>query len=385
MYCLLETLSCYNKFEPVRIMTVRIARTEHVPEENGSSRYWVVYILTEIWKRLLDRSDVQPNDNFFSLGGNASIAAELFLEVERTTGRHLPIATLNSAPTIVSLAAALEEDVYAESSPLVQMKSGPDRLPVFISPGLGGNVMELWQIGQQIRSPHPIYAIQAVDLDEAYITSLKMENIVESYIRNIERLQSSGPFYLVGMSFGGLIMLEVARRLLERGEKIALLALLDSYMHPRYWPLKTWVGIFTQRAKHHALALTRMPVRKAIPYAVRRFYFFSSHLRFRSGRTTRLASNDVAHPIAKKIRSAGGVVFSRHNLKYYPGKVAFMKCEKNKYFPDDPISIWSKWVGGLEIYPIPGDHQTMLTTNTGLVAEQLSIALRKADAMDSKG
>jgi acetoacetyl-CoA synthetase len=348
------------------------------------SGYWVVYILTEIWERLLNRSDIQPNDNFFDLGGNALIATEMFLEIEKATGRHLPTTTLNRAPTISSLAAALEEDVYAESSPLVQIKSGLDRSPVFISPGVGGNVMELWRIGQQMQSPHPIYAIQATDLDEAYEANFDLETIAESYIRSIMSLQPSGPFYLAGMSFGGLIMMEVANRLLERGEKIALLALLDSYVHSRYWPRRTWVGIFTRRAAHHALALTKMPVREVIPYAVRRLTFFSNHLKFRRGKTAQLVVVDVAHPVVKKLRNAAGLALARHNPKYYPGKVAFIKCERNKYFPDDPVSIWGKWVGGLEIYPIPGDHQSMLTTNTGNVAKQLSAAVSNADSAFAK-
>jgi hypothetical protein len=230
-------------------------------QSQAANAYLVAHILTIIWERVLHRSPIKPTDNFFALGGSDLTAAQLFLEIKNATGRDLPVSTINCAPTISSLAAALEEDVYANSSPLVQIKPGVDPSPVFMSPGLGANVMELWQLGQQIQSSHPVYAIQVKDLYSSDATGI-MEEIVQSYLIEIERVQADGPFYLVGMSFGGLIMMEVAHRLLERGQKVALLALLDTQLPPRHWPLKTWIGIYVRRAKYHAKTLLDCPPKK---------------------------------------------------------------------------------------------------------------------------
>ncbi|MGA9508213.1 MAG: phosphopantetheine-binding protein, partial [Candidatus Sulfotelmatobacter sp.] len=46
--------------------------------------------LLPIWQRVLKRSSVQAKDNFFDLGGSPALAAELFSEIAKICGRHLP-------------------------------------------------------------------------------------------------------------------------------------------------------------------------------------------------------------------------------------------------------------------------------------------------------
>jgi acetoacetyl-CoA synthetase len=347
-------------------------------ENQAGSGYLVANILIMIWERVLDRSPIRPTDNFFALGGNDFTAAQLFLEIKNATGRDLPVSTINRAPTIFSLAAALEEDVYANSSPLVQIKPGVDPCSVFISPGLGANVMELWQLGQQIQSSHAVYAIQVKDLPNSDPTGI-MEDIVQSYVKEIERVQLNGPFYLVGMSFGGLIMMEIAHRFLDRGQQVALLALLDTQLPPRYWPLKTWIGIYVRRAKHHAMTLVRLPAKQAVRYAIQRLKFFVYHLRFRGGKPPELPIDIDVHPVVKKLRNAAAEALSQHTPRYYPGTVVYLKCEENVHYPEDPSSIWSDRVGRLEIYPVPGNHESLVTSNVTALAKQISIALNKVD------
>ena len=53
--------------------------------------------------------------------------------------------------------------------------------------------------------------------------------MAECYVSAITEVQPHGPYLLAGMCFGGLVAMEIARRLSERGEPIGLLALLDTY------------------------------------------------------------------------------------------------------------------------------------------------------------
>jgi thioesterase domain-containing protein len=47
------------------------------------------------------------------------------------------------------------------------------------------------------------------------------------YLREIRMLQSEGPYFLGGFSFGGLVAFEMAQQLQKQGEDVALLILLD--------------------------------------------------------------------------------------------------------------------------------------------------------------
>jgi thioesterase domain-containing protein len=49
------------------------------------------------------------------------------------------------------------------------------------------------------------------------------------YIKAIQTIQPSGPYYIGGWSLGGAIAFEIAQQLSIAGQEIALLALLDSY------------------------------------------------------------------------------------------------------------------------------------------------------------
>src|SRR5271154_3700929 len=121
----------------------------------------VVEVLTAIWQRVLQLESVGADDNFFDLGGDSALALELFHEIALACGRELPPVMIYHAPTIAALAALLEEPVAPRVPPLVQLKSGSDEPPVFIAHGLGGSVMDFFQVVKHIQTPHAIHGMQA--------------------------------------------------------------------------------------------------------------------------------------------------------------------------------------------------------------------------------
>ena len=56
------------------------------------------------------------------------------------------------------------------------------------------------------------------------------------YLDQIRIIQPSGPYHLLGWSFGGFVAFAIANRLQIRGEQVALLALLDSYPNDQGTP-----------------------------------------------------------------------------------------------------------------------------------------------------
>src|SRR5579863_4667074 len=95
----------------------------------------MVDVLTPIWERVLRRPAIQPDDNFFDLGGDSLLAVELFSEIERVCGRELAPVTIYCAPTIASLAAVLDEPTAPRFPPLLQLKTGTEAPPLFLAHG----------------------------------------------------------------------------------------------------------------------------------------------------------------------------------------------------------------------------------------------------------
>lgn len=69
----------------------------------------LVLSIIELYRRLLDRDDVDGETNFFTNGGNSLLGAKLLQHVEETTGASVKLADLFAAPTPAELARHVRE------------------------------------------------------------------------------------------------------------------------------------------------------------------------------------------------------------------------------------------------------------------------------------
>ena len=114
----------------------------------------MIEVLTPIWQRVLQLSSIRVDDNFFDLGGDSSLALQLFTEIAQVCGRELPPVMIYQAPTIAALAALLEQSSAPRFPALVLLKAGAEEPPVFIAHGLGGSVMDFFQLVKHMESDH---------------------------------------------------------------------------------------------------------------------------------------------------------------------------------------------------------------------------------------
>ena len=142
-------------------------------------------------------------------------------------------------------------------------------------------------------------------------------------------------------------MLEVAHRMLERGDEVALLALVDSYPHPRFWPFRIWLGVLWRRARYHASALSRLEIRQLIPYVTRRFANLLQHIRKRGGEHfEREPSVAKSMPEAlNEVLRSSILALASYRPRYYPGKVTFLQASLAAQHPDDDRLVWGKLAG----------------------------------------
>src|SRR5438128_1674894 len=164
-----------------------------------------VELLLGLWQRVLQTDEVTPDSNFFDLGGDSLLALNLFLEIERATGRQLPITAIYDAPTVAEQALLLQDEQAPEFSPLVLLKSGNGSPPLFIFHGIGGTVVEFAQLGKLIEIDGAVYAVQAQGVDGSLPPLESVEEMAALYVDAIRAVQPNGPYRLCGYSFGGVI------------------------------------------------------------------------------------------------------------------------------------------------------------------------------------
>ncbi len=192
--------------------------------------------LAEIFRELLGAHRIGIHDDFFRLGGHSILAIRLMARVKDLFGVTLPLSTLLRAPTVSQLAAAVVSGDESSSTTVVKLESGDLAPPLFCFPGsygrermLLGHGLMLAALSRQIGAGFPFYGVTIGALPRDLDPNMLIEFAAERAVADIQAHRPSGPYLLGGFSLGGLVAVEVARKLLASGEKVALLALLDVY------------------------------------------------------------------------------------------------------------------------------------------------------------
>ena len=186
--------------------------------------------LVEIWQRVLKVNPVGVLDGYFELGGTSLLAVCLFVEIEEKFGRHLPLATLFTSPTIRALATCLEGDApQREWRNLVPIQATGSRPPLFCFHAAGGNVLFYRDLARHLGAGQPVYGLQAREMPSTGTYLDTVEGMASEYLKELVEFQPQGPYYLCGSSFGGLLAYEVAQQLRACHQDVALVALFDTY------------------------------------------------------------------------------------------------------------------------------------------------------------
>ena len=316
----------------------------------------MIEVLTPIWQRVLQLSSIRVDDNFFDLGGDSSLALQLFTEIAQVCGRELPPVMIYQAPTIAALAALLEQSSAPRFPALALLKAGAEKPPVFIAHGLGGSVMDFFQPVKHMESDHPIYGMQTRGIDGVDEPLESIEGMAQFYLDAVRELQPHGPYALVGYSLGGLVVLEMAQRLSADGEKVALLAMLDAYPHMRFLSLGQRVRLIARQARRGLRTIRDLG----------------------SSASYQNPAGASFTPAMQRVRDSAYLALTRYQPRFYRGKIRFVRAEISSGFPDDPAAVWANLSDELEVNTVPGDHLGMIATHFEALASVLSRYLTEA-------
>ena len=221
--------------------------------------------LAGIWRKVLGIPAVGVHDDFFDLGGNSLLAVLLAARIEKRCGVAVTPAVLFEAPTVSRLAAWIRERGAALSwSPLVAIQPNGDRPPFFCVHGAGGHVVGYADLARRLGPDQPVYGLQAIGLDGRQVPETDLQAMAARYVTEIRSLQPRGPYYLGGLSFGGVVAFEMARALDAQGERVGLLALFDT-TRPGHWTSlskRQRFSNYARRVRYHGRQLilrTRTP------------------------------------------------------------------------------------------------------------------------------
>jgi amino acid adenylation domain-containing protein len=214
-----------RKAFPAPDMSALPAGSSHVAPRNELEER-----LAAIWQEVLKRQSIGVDDNFFELGGHSLLAARLFALIDKGLALKMPLAILFQAPTIRQLAETIQRRVSnACWSSLVPISTQGNGTPLFLIHGAEGNVLLYRNLADEMGPGQRLFGLQSRGLDGREQLKRSIESMAATYLTEIEAVQPKGPYYLAGYCLGGTIALEIAQRLRRSGERVALLAMLETY------------------------------------------------------------------------------------------------------------------------------------------------------------
>jgi amino acid adenylation domain-containing protein len=351
--------------------------------------------IAKMWSGLLSIDTVGIHDDFFDLGGNSILAVQLMVAIGKTFGRQLLPAAIFQAPTIGQISQLLQQKGDSSLPSIIPLRPEGSGTPFFWIHGDSGNASLLDYLDPE----QPVYGLEHQSQDGQPAKYLSVETIAEYYLRQIREIQPQGPYLLGGYSFGGTIAFEAAQNLTKQGERISLLAMLDSA-----YPSSTPPGSANRdenseapESEHpldihsHLQKLAKLGFMDRVRYLQVRFKnrlngLIGNRLRRNFKWLQCKVSLKAGWKLPASVRSYYILeVYKRARSSYsphvFPGPAIYFKSTKQSTYHRDS---WQKLMRELEVYEVPGDHMDLIKReNVPHWARTLGCCVAKAQTLDT--
>jgi thioesterase domain-containing protein/aryl carrier-like protein len=361
-----------------------VASERLVITSTDSSKDEVEATLTRWWKELLGIDAVGIQDNFFDLGGQSLTGVRLLAKMNKKYGVDLKLATLFSSPTIEKLCALVRNQSASPSfHSLIEIQPNGTKPPLFLIHEIEGSVIVFRDLVKHLEPDQPIWGVE-YSVSDSTSPLLRIEDLAARYLEEIRKLQPSGPYYLLGYSFGGLLAFEIAQQLHAAGQRVELLGMLDTFLMNG---VRTSAQNRTllERVKRKAVSLGKH-VGRVVFGPERRAYLredFAERIDAIIGQGRQLVYGLLrarGRSIPKFLHRAKDVNWFaalRYEALPYPGRVTLFRATTPLSFIDMPTDLELGWgslaEAGVEVHEIPGTHrEIMREPNVSVVAREVS-------------
>ena len=368
--------------------TVAESVLSQVPAEEQEA--FVLAALLKLWQGVLNLRRVGVDDDFFDLGGHSLLAAQLFASIERELGITAPLAALYEAPTPRKLARVLANgNSQKQWQSLVPINRAGSRTPLFLIHGAEGNVLLYRALASHLGGDQPVYGLQSAGLDGKSPIDSNFERVARRYVEEVRRVQAEGPYMLGGYCLGATIALEMARQLMEAGESVGLVAMIEHFnvrtiQWPLPWHLRAMNGIVLNPYYHLRNLFAAEGSGKVdfflekLRVEIRRAKVTSRVAWARARRGWKPGDAEEYHHI--KVADVWDKALAGFDVKPYPGEITIFMSARRLAGMRDRLGGWGDVAcGGVRLYTLPFSPKGSLTEPyVGHLAELLRECMDRA-------
>lgn len=340
--------------------------------------------LAGLWQEVLRRPRIGIHDDFFDLGGNSLVALRLVSRMSAWSQREIPISVLFKAPTIAGLAALLKDESWTpDASPLVPIKAGGSRPPLFVMHAGGGEVLFYSGLARRLDPRQPVYGLRARGVDRRAEPRTSVPEMARHYVQEILRVQRTGPFFLGGVCLGAFVALEAACLLEEQGHRLGFVAVFDTYGDSQSQdilptPERSWWGRFRHQVRERGFPGFLRHACKRLQRAAGGKRDQLIHWALRLALRHAVAPSRLPGPLyCSYVRAMHEMAIHAHQKRPMRGRVVFFQSEESAY--RNPLRPWQRWATeGVTVYPVPGYHTEIFNEpHVQRIAEHLQRELNK--------
>ncbi|MVM34747.1 amino acid adenylation domain-containing protein [Spirosoma sp. HMF4905] len=345
--------------KPASMLVAQGAEAEPVTETEK--------LITAIWKDALGLEKISIDADFFELGGHSMIAVQVMVQLEKETGKRLPLSNLLTYPTIRKLAEVVQTgDKPTKWKSLISIQPAGNKIPIYIVHGIGLNLLNFSGILSHLDPQQPIYGFQARGLDGIDEPLDNIEDIAAFYLSEMLEQNPTGPYAIAGYSFGGYVALEMARQLKAMGKEMKLLAMFDTNAQESDTnrSMLGWLQRKILRQFPKFMWFTRSFLRQPISTLRYQQVYFEQKA---DALLKKVGLREKPQPkegldLFEQIMEKHERAFEKYTMKTYDGIVDLFKAQVRIYFVDDNKYLgWKKYaLKGVRVHSVPGDHEQML-------------------------
>jgi amino acid adenylation domain-containing protein len=216
-------LTATGKIDRRRLPAPRPTRA-NLPNAYVAPRSDLERELVRMWQRTLEIVPIGVTDNFFDLGGHSLQMARIIAAMEKKFALVVPMTTIYHTRTVEELARHIEARQTASGNHALVSSYSTDgtKTPIFCH---GGSL----ELARRLSIDRPLYWLFPHGTDGQALPST-IEAMAQDYLAEVRRIQPRGPYNFLGYSVGGLVLFDLAHRLIELGESVAMLAMVDTWL-----------------------------------------------------------------------------------------------------------------------------------------------------------
>jgi len=187
--------------------------------------------LAAAWQNVLGVARVGIHDSFFDLGGNSLALVKLMLEMEKLTGIEITLGTIFRCPTIAGLVETFGAGTAEEASLIIPLQPEGSGPAIFCLSG----IMLYKEFADSLGQGQPVFGVYVAEEHaltrqalQGQKVDISIDRLARAYYEAIIKVAPRGPYRLAGVSFGGLVALQVALLMRDEGAEVEIVAMLDA-------------------------------------------------------------------------------------------------------------------------------------------------------------